>query len=77
MVHRRLWPDLVRIARHLPRERLAAVREIHTASGAHRVEEKPYPEWVPNDVRKASELLTKDQAIEALGDWVNQEWIVR
>ncbi len=73
MVHKRLWPALVRIACNLPVERLASVREIHTPSGAHRVEEEPYPKWVPSDVKKASELLTKDKAIEALGNWVLQE----
>lgn len=73
LIHRRLWPALVRIAGHLPVERLASVREIHTASGAHRVEETPYPEWVPSDVKKASQRLTEDNAIEALGDWVLQE----
>ncbi len=73
LVHKRLWPALVRIACNLPVERLAFVREIHTPSGAHRVEEEPYPKWVPSDVKKASELLTKDKAIEALGNWVLQE----
>ncbi len=73
LVHRRLWPALVRIARHLPVERLASVREIHTPSGAHQVEENPYPKWVPSDVKKASQRLTRDQAIQALGSWIVQE----
>ncbi len=73
LVHKRLWPALVCIACDLPVERLASVREIHTPSGAHQVEEKPYPKWVPSDVKKASQLLTKDQAIEALGSWVLPE----
>ncbi len=73
LVHRRLWPALVCIACHLPVERLASVREIHTPSGTHRVEEMPYPKWVPSDVKKASQLLTKDVAIEALGNWVLRE----
>jgi hypothetical protein len=73
LVHRRLWPALVRVARHLPMERLAAIREIHTPTGAHRLEENPYPKWVPADVKKASRLLTKEQAIEALGNWVLRE----
>ncbi len=73
LIHKRLWPALVRIACHLPVERLASVREIHTPSGAHRVEEEPYPTWVPGDVKKASQRLTEDLAIEALGNWVLQE----
>ena len=73
LVHKRLWPALVRIACYLPEERLASVREIHTPSGAHRVEEEPYPKWVASDVKKASQLLAKDLAIEALGNWVHRE----
>ena len=73
LVHRRLWPALVRVARDLPVERLASVREIHTQSGAHRVEETPFPGWVPGDVKKASRRLTRDKAIKALGTWVLQE----
>ena len=73
LVHKRLWPALVRIARHLPVERLASIREIHTPSGAHRVEEDPYPKWVSSDVKKASQLLAKDVAMEALGNWVQRE----
>ncbi len=73
LVHRRLWPALVCIACDLPVARLASVREIHTPSGAHRVEEKPYPEWVPGDVKKASQLLTREVAIEDLGNWILRE----
>ncbi len=73
LVHKRLWPALVRIACYLPVERLASVREIHTPSGAHRVEEEPYPKWVSSDVKKASQRLAKELAIEALGNWVQRE----
>src|ERR1700756_1855901 len=34
-VHRRLWPALVRLARAFAQSDLAALREVHTASGAH------------------------------------------
>ena len=50
VIHRRLWPALVRLADRLPVERLAALHEEHTPSGAHRVSEQPFPEWVPEDV---------------------------
>jgi hypothetical protein len=45
LIHRRLWPALLRIADRFPKERLAAVDEEHTASGAHRTIEIPFPEW--------------------------------
>lgn len=41
LIHRRLWPALVRIADRFPAERLAAVDEEHTASGAHRTTRIP------------------------------------
>jgi hypothetical protein len=35
LVHRRLWPSLVRLAERFPREELAQVRDEHTPSGRH------------------------------------------
>src|SRR6476661_719678 len=55
LVHRRLWPALVRAADRLPAERLAAIHETHTAAGSHRVHEQPFPEWVPDEARRAAE----------------------
>src|SRR5438132_12033702 len=34
LVHRRLWPALVRVADRFPVQRLAAIHEEHTSSGA-------------------------------------------
>ena len=66
LVHRRLWPALVRVAGRIPAERLAAVDEEHTASGAHRTIEIPFPEWVPAEEMTAAELLTIDDALAQL-----------
>jgi uncharacterized membrane protein YccC len=66
LVHRRLWPALVRAADRLPAERLAAIHETHTSSGAHRVQEQPFPEWVPNEERRAAERLSVDDALAEL-----------
>ena len=57
-VHRRLWPALVRVADQLTPKQLAALREEHTGSGAHRVHEQPFPEWVPPDVMVAAGRLS-------------------
>ena len=46
LVHRRVWPALVRVADRFELERLAAVDERHTATGAHRTVTIPFPEWV-------------------------------
>ena len=62
LVHRRVWPALVRVAPHLPAEGLAALHEEHTATGAHRVVEQPFPEWVPPDVATAASSLSAGEA---------------
>ena len=62
LIHRRLWPALVRLADRFPTERLAAVHEEHTGSGAHRVREQPFPDWVPRDAVDAAATLTEEDA---------------
>ncbi len=69
-VHRRLWAALVRLAPNLTRARLARLREVHTKTGAHRIETQSFPGWVPNDVRRRAAALTKESAIRQLGDWI-------
>jgi hypothetical protein len=66
LIHRRVWPPLVRVADRFPAERLAAVDELHTASGAHRTIEVPFPEWIPAEVLAAAALLTVDEALALL-----------
>jgi hypothetical protein len=66
LVHRRLWPALVRVAERFPEERLAAVDEMHTTSGAHRTIEIPFPEWVPPEEMTTAGLLTVDDALAQL-----------
>jgi hypothetical protein len=66
LIHRRLWPALVRAAERFPRQRLAAIDEVHTASGAHRTIEIPFPDWVPAEDASAATLLTLDEALAEL-----------
>lgn len=66
LIHRRLWPALVRAAERFPPERLAAIDEVHTASGAHRTIEMPFPDWVPAGDLSAATLLTVDEALAQL-----------
>jgi hypothetical protein len=65
-VHERLWPALVRAADKLPGERLARVREVHSASGKHVIEETPFPDWLPVDVVTRGKVLKESEALEAL-----------
>jgi hypothetical protein len=69
-VHRRVWPALVRLASLFPHDRLAAIQEVHTQTGAHRVITRPFPAWVPNDVKAAGRALSAEQAVSRLGSWV-------
>lgn len=66
LVHRRLWPALVRVADRFAPKQLAALHEEHTASGAHRVVEQPFPEWVPADVMQAASKMSGDDAVAQL-----------
>jgi hypothetical protein len=68
LVHRRVWPALVRVAGRLRPEQLAAVSEEHTASGVHRKIETAYPDWVPAEVFAEAEELTEDGAFALLPD---------
>ena len=65
-VHRRLWPALVRLAERFGPDELGSIREIHTASGKHKIEVTPFPEWVPPDVISAAAKLTAGQAAALL-----------
>ncbi len=65
-VHRRLWPAVTRVARKIGTRRLAAIREEHTPSGAHRIVTTPFPRWVPRDVKKAAARLSERRALEEL-----------
>lgn len=71
LVHRRLWPALVRLTDRFPPEQIAQVRQEHTASGRHVNKEVPFPRWVPADVLKHAESMSEADAIAALGDWAS------
>jgi hypothetical protein len=66
LIHRRLWPALVRLADRFPPKALAVIHEEHTSSGAHRVHEQPFPSWVPDDVIEAAQALSEDEALAEL-----------
>ena len=66
LVHRRLWPALVRVAERFTPRQLAALHEEHTVSGAHRVHEQPFPDWVPAEVVDEAARLSHDDAVAQL-----------
>jgi hypothetical protein len=76
-VHRRLWPALVRLAQRFDADRLAAIREVHTDSGKHKVGITRFPDWVPGEVMRAAEELSSEEAavLLALGPLANRTGI--
>jgi hypothetical protein len=66
LIHRRLWPAVVRLGDHFPAGSLDAVVEEHTPSGTHRAVRVPYPSWVPEDVLEAARAISFEDALAAL-----------
>ena len=65
-VHRRLWPALVRLAERFDTDRLAAITEVHTAGGKHKVEITSFPDWVSAQVMRAARKLPIEEAAALL-----------
>ena len=65
-VHRRMWPALVSLAGRFPKQRLAALNEVHTPAGKHKLLVTPFPDWVPNEVLRAAQKLTEKEAASQL-----------
>ena len=69
LVHRRLWPALVRAAARFTAGQLAQVRQEHTTSGHHVNREVAFPLWVPRAVYAQAQRLSEQQACSALAPW--------
>ena len=65
-VHRRLWPALVRLSEHFKADRLAPIKEIHTASGKHRIETTSFSKWVSQSELRKSSSLSLEGAVALL-----------
>jgi hypothetical protein len=68
-VHRRLWPALVRLADEIGRERLTAIVQEHTPSGAHKNITTPLARWVTPELKQAARRMSIDEARAQLGTW--------
>ncbi len=62
LVHRDLWPALVRASAHIGIARLARLTEQHTEKGRHLVSEQAFPDWVPPEVHALAKAMTLAQA---------------
>ena len=67
LVHRRLWPALVRLGDRFTPGQLAQVLEEHTSAGRHVTREVPFPGWVPPELHKQAASLSERDALQALG----------
>jgi hypothetical protein len=72
LVHRRLWPALVRAADLFSAYQLAQVQQKHTPSGRHMRLEVAFPDWVPREVLEQAQRLPVS---EARGVW--DQWAAR
>jgi hypothetical protein len=70
LVHRRLWPSLVRLGSRFAPEQLARVRDEHTASGRHASHSAPFPTWVPPAVIEEGSSLSEQEAFAQVGAWL-------
>ena len=65
-IHRRLWPALVTLAGRFSKHRLAAVKEVHTPAGKHKLLVTPFPKWVSNEVLERAQNLSEKEAAAQL-----------
>ena len=54
------------MAGRFSKARLAALNEVHTPAGKHRVLVTPFPRWVPKEVLRAAQQLTEKEAASQL-----------
>ena len=67
LVHRRLWPALIRAAGRFPAGDLAKTAQEHTASGRHVRRDTPFPDWADPQSLGQAATLTEAAALQALG----------
>jgi len=72
LVHRRLWPAMIRAVRVFPPENVAMTEQIHTETGRHVRHDTPFPEWADAESLRLAESLTEAEALAALGDWARR-----
>jgi hypothetical protein len=72
LVHRCLWPALVRVAGRFRPDQIAQVREEHMPSGRHATRVVPFPKWVPREVKEEAEGISEPEALAALGPWASR-----
>jgi hypothetical protein len=70
LVHRRLWPALVRLGERFSPAQVAQVHQEHTPSGRHVNTEVAFPDWVPADVLALAGASDEQEALAVFGRWL-------
>ena len=65
-VHRQVLPALVRLSHRFDARRLAAIQEVHTPQGRHKLNTTEFPAWVPEGIVRAAGDLSDDEAAALL-----------
>jgi hypothetical protein len=73
LVHRRLWPAIVKLADHFHADQLAQIRQEHTAAGKHVNHLTAYPAWVPAEILEEATRLSTQEAQGLLKDFIKPE----
>ena len=71
--HRRVWSALARLADRLNTSRLARISEVHGERGAHRVEEIPFPRWLPAEAAAAAKRMNEAEARATLAPLLDED----
>jgi hypothetical protein len=72
LIHRRLWPALIRVSDRVPAQRLDWIHQTHTSAGHHENRIVPFPDWAPTEAMAAADGLAEDEAITLLGAWIQR-----
>ncbi len=70
LVHRRLWPAMVRLVDRLDAARCAIVVEEHTASGRHATRSVAFTDWVTPDLAREAQALSEAEAVRLFSAWL-------
>ena len=70
LVHRRLWPAMVRLADRLDPARCAILVEEHTASGRHATRRVAFADWVTPGLAREAQVLSEAEALRLFGAWL-------
>jgi hypothetical protein len=71
-IHRRLWPQFIRLAKRFPSGALDQIREVHLRSGRHQRQDVAFPEWVPIKVMDASRSISVREAASEIQIWLDR-----